>query len=79
MTIGLIPARLNSTRLPNKPLLQIEGLPLVMHVYFRAKLAKRLDRVIVCADDYKIYKTVKKYGGECILTSKKHINGLLRK
>lgn len=78
MIIGLIPARLNSTRLPNKPLLEIEGLPLVMHVYFRAKLAKKLDRVIVCADDYKIYQTVKKYGGECVLTNKKHKNGTER-
>ena len=41
MIIGLIPARLNSTRLPNKPLLNIEGYPLVMHVYSRAKLAKK--------------------------------------
>ena len=78
MIIGLIPARLNSTRLPNKPLLNIEGYPLVMHVYSRVKLAKKLDKVIICADDYKIYKTVKKYGAECILTSKKHKNGTER-
>jgi 3-deoxy-manno-octulosonate cytidylyltransferase (CMP-KDO synthetase) len=78
MIIGLIPARLNSTRLPNKPLLNIDGYPLVMHVYSRAKLSKKLDRVIICADDYKIYKAVKKYGGECILTSKKHKNGTER-
>lgn len=78
MVIGLIPARLNSRRLPNKPLLNIEGIPLVMHVYFRAKLSKKLDRVIVCADDYRIFKTVTKYGGECILTNKKHKNGTER-
>jgi 3-deoxy-manno-octulosonate cytidylyltransferase (CMP-KDO synthetase) len=78
MNIGLIPARLKSTRLPNKPLLNIEGMPLLMHVYFRAKLSKKLNKVIICADDKKIYKIVKRYGAECVLTSKKHRNGTER-
>jgi len=78
MNIGLIPARLKSTRLPNKPLLNIEGMPLLMHVYFRAKLSKKLNKVIICADDKKIYKIVKRYGAECILTNKKHRNGTER-
>ena len=41
--IGLIPTRLNSTRLPQKALMEIEGLPLVIHTYKRAKLSKLLD------------------------------------
>ena len=41
--IGLIPSRLNSSRLPQKPLLEIEGIPLVIHTYRRAKLSKKLD------------------------------------
>lgn len=78
MIIGLIPSRLNSTRLKHKPLLEIDGLPIIVHTFKRAMLAKKLDRVIVCADDQKIINVVKKYGGEAILTSKKHKNGTER-
>ena len=40
--IGLIPTRIGSTRLPSKPLLEINGIPLVIHTYKRAKLSKKL-------------------------------------
>ena len=75
MILGLIPARLNSQRLPGKPLIKIDGLPLVIHVLKRSLLCKKLDRVIVCADDKSIIQVVKKFGGEAILTSKRHKNG----
>ena len=78
MILGLIPARLNSQRLPGKPLIKIDGLPLVIHVLKRSLLCKKLDRVIVCADDKSIIQVVKKFGGEAILTSKKHKNGTER-
>ena len=39
-------------------------------------LSKKLDRVIVCCDDKRIFDVVKKHGGEAILTSKKHKNGM---
>ena len=55
--IGLIPTRLNSTRLPQKALMEIEGLPLVIHTYKRAKLSKLLDEVFICCDDNRIIKT----------------------
>ena len=51
MIIGLIPSRLNSRRLKNKPLLEIDGLPIIVHTFKRAQLSKKLDKVIVCADD----------------------------
>ena len=58
-TIGLIPTRLNSTRLPQKALLPMNGMPLIIHTYRRCKLAKELDDVIRCCDDVKILKIAK--------------------
>ena len=52
--IGLIPTRLNSTRLPHKSLLPINGIPMIIHTYKRSKLAKKLDDLIICCDDKKI-------------------------
>ena len=53
--VGLIPSRLNSSRLPQKPLIEIEGIPLVIHTYRRAKLSKKLDDVFICCDDKRIF------------------------
>ena len=78
MILGLIPSRLNSKRLKHKPLLSIDGLPIIVHTFKRAMLSKKLDRVIVCCDDKKIFDVVTKHGGEAILTSKKHKNGTER-
>lgn len=78
MITGLIPARLNSQRLPGKPLLKLDGLPLVIHVLKRAMLSKKLDQVIVCADDQSIVDVVRKFNGKAIITSKKHQNGTER-
>ena len=78
MIIGLIPARLKSSRLPNKPLLLIDNMPLIMHTLRRAQLCKDLDRVIVCADSSKIIDIVKKYRGEATKTSTSHTNGTER-
>lgn len=78
MILGLIPSRLNSKRLKNKPLLEIDGLPIIVHTFKRALLSKKIDRVIVCTDSNKIVDVVKKYGGEALLTNKKHKNGTER-
>lgn len=78
MILALIPARLNSSRLPNKPLLKIDNIPLVIHVMKRVMLCKSIHKVIVCADNVKIKNIVEKYGGECVLTSKLHKNGTER-
>ena len=78
MILGLIPSRLNSKRLKEKPLLLIDQLPIIVHAYKRAKLAKKLDEVIVCTDNQKIVETIKKHGGVALLTSKKHKNGTER-
>lgn len=76
--LGLIPTRIGSTRLPSKPLLEINGIPLVIHTYKRAKLSKKIDDLIICCDDEKILKIAKKFKAKCILTSKHHNNGTER-
>lgn len=78
MILGLIPSRLNSKRLKEKPLLLIDKIPIIIHAYKRAKLSKKLDDVIVCTDHKKIVEVVEKYGGKALLTSKKHNNGTER-
>ena len=67
--LGLIPARLSSTRLPQKPLLEIDGLPLIIHTFKRSSFAKKLDDLAVCTDSNDIKEIVEKYGGKCFLTS----------
>ena len=76
--VGLIPTRLNSTRLPQKALLPINKIPLVVHTYKRAKLSNLLEDVFLCCDDNKIKKEVQKFGVKTILTSKNHNNGTER-
>jgi 3-deoxy-manno-octulosonate cytidylyltransferase (CMP-KDO synthetase) len=76
--IGLIPSRLGSTRLKQKPLIKIGGIPIVIHTYKRAKLSKMLDDLYICCDDKKIRAICDNYGAKCILTSKKHKNGTER-
>ena len=76
--IGLIPLRLKSKRIFHKPLLNLIGLPLFVHVYRRAKLSLLLDDVIVCCDDFRIYNIAKKFNVKCIITKKTHKNGTER-
>lgn len=76
--IGLIPTRLNSTRLPQKALMEINKIPLVIHTYKRAKLSKSLDDVFICCDDEIVFRKVKKFNAKVIMTSKFHKNGTER-
>ena len=70
----LIPARMASTRLPGKPLLDIAGLPMIVHVLRRAEAAK-LGRVAVATDAPEIAAAVKAHGGEAVMTSADHPSG----
>ncbi|WP_455466331.1 3-deoxy-manno-octulosonate cytidylyltransferase [Bartonella sp. B39] len=72
--IILIPARIGSTRLPQKALAEIDGKPMVVHVAERAKKAA-LGRTIVATDHHGIAKAVTAYGHECIMTSCDHKSG----
>lgn len=75
--LGVIPARLASTRLPEKPLKIIEGYPMIQWVYERSKKSN-LDRVVVATDSEIVYNTVLSFGGEAILTKENHLNGTSR-
>lgn len=76
--IGLIPTRLNSLRLPQKALLPINNIPLIIHTYRRAKLSKLLDDVMICCDDIKILDIARKFKAKVMITSKNHQNGAER-
>ncbi len=73
--VAIIPARYGSTRLPGKPLARIGGKPMIQHVYENAARASALDRVLVATDDRRIEQTVRDFGGEVVMTSKKHASG----
>lgn len=76
--VAVIPARYGSTRLPGKPLVTLAGKPMIQRVYERAKLAQRVDRVIVATDDARIVKAVEGFGGEARMTRADHRTGTER-
>jgi 3-deoxy-manno-octulosonate cytidylyltransferase (CMP-KDO synthetase) len=76
--IVVIPARYGSTRLPGKPLVSLAGKSMIRRVYERAKLAQRVNRVIVATDDDRIVKAVQEFGGEARMTRPDHRTGTER-
>jgi len=73
--IGMIPARLQSRRLPEKALVDIMGLPMVVHTCKRAALSKTLDKVYLATDSEKIRDVAQKHGINVIMTSPDHTCG----
>jgi len=73
-TLILIPSRMAATRLPGKPLLKINNLSIISHVFKRAEEAK-IGEVVVATDNQEILKDVTKNGGKAILTNKNHKTG----
>tara|TARA_Y100000389_G_scaffold40625_1_gene35206 strand:+ start:171 stop:905 length:735 start_codon:yes stop_codon:yes gene_type:complete len=73
-TLIIIPSRLSATRLPGKPLLKINGLSIISHVFKKAEEAN-IGEVYVAAGDQEIVDDVKKNGGQSILTNKSHRTG----
>lgn len=73
-TLVVIPSRLASTRLPNKPLADIHGQPMIVHVLHRA-IEANLGPVLVAAGDAPIAAAVRAAGGEAILTDPAHPSG----
>lgn len=73
--IAIIPARLESTRLANKLLLEIKGKPLILYTLEQTKKAYGISRVIVATDSVKILETVQASGGEAVLTAETHQSG----
>ena len=70
--IGIIPARMKSSRLLGKAMKRICKIPMIGHVYFRSKLSNLLSDVFVATCDIEIKNYIKSIGGKVIITSKKH-------
>ncbi len=73
-TVILIPSRLDAKRLPNKPLLKINNISIINHVYKIAK-SSLIGESYVATGDKEIFEEVTKLGGKCILTKKDHKTG----
>jgi 3-deoxy-manno-octulosonate cytidylyltransferase (CMP-KDO synthetase) len=73
-TLVLIPARMAATRLPGKPLLDIAGVPMIVHVLRRAEAAQ-IGQVAVATDTPEIASVVKAHGGLAVMTSPDHPSG----
>jgi 3-deoxy-manno-octulosonate cytidylyltransferase (CMP-KDO synthetase) len=73
--VGIIPARWGSTRFPGKALHPIAGKPLLQLVWERCRQAKKLDRLIVATDDFRIAKAAFEWGAEVAMTSANHASG----
>ena len=71
-TAIIIPARYGSSRLEGKPLIVVEGKPVIQWVYEKAQQAKLADTIIVATDDERIFDAVKSFGGNVEMTSVNH-------
>lgn len=71
-TAIIIPARYGSSRLEGKPLIVVEGKPVIQWVYEKAQQAKLADIIIVATDDERIFDAVKAFGGNVEMTSVNH-------
>ena len=77
--IGIvIPARLESERLPRKVLKIFSGIPMIEHVWRRAQLTNPVIETVIATDSEEIKKICENFGAKCYLTSKNHPNGLSR-
>ena len=73
--IGVIPARYSSTRFEGKVLADINGKPMIQHVWEKAKLARLLDDVIIACDEQVVANIAKEFGAKVVLTAKQHVSG----
>ncbi len=70
--IGIIPARLASSRFPNKPMADILGIPMIGHCYIRSKMCETLNEVYVATCDEEIFDYIESIGGKAIMTADTH-------
>jgi 3-deoxy-manno-octulosonate cytidylyltransferase (CMP-KDO synthetase) len=70
--VGIIPARMGSSRFPGKPLALLHGIPMLGHVYFRSRLNRRLDALYIATCDDEIRQYADTIGAGCIMTSSSH-------
>ncbi|KAM5588240.1 3-deoxy-manno-octulosonate cytidylyltransferase, mitochondrial-like [Rosa sericea] len=76
--VGIIPARFASSRFPGKPLVPILGKPMIQRTWERAKLANKLDQLVVATDDKKIAACCSDFGANVMMTSETCRNGTER-
>ncbi len=70
--IGIIPARMSSSRFPGKPMKKILGIPMIEHCYVRSKMCPDIDEVYVATCDQEIYRYIIDIGGKAVMTSDVH-------
>lgn len=70
--IAIIPARMNSSRFPGKPMKEIHGVPMIGHCYFRTNMCDDLDGTYVATCDQEIFDYIKSINGKVVMTSGKH-------
>lgn len=70
--VGIVPARMGSSRYPGKPLEKILGMPMIGHVYKRAKMSKTLDEVYIVTPDEVIAEYAKSIGAKCVMGRNDH-------
>lgn len=73
--VGMIPVRMESSRLPNKAVKDICGLPMIIHTLKRTKMAKMLNDVYVATDNEEIKNLVESFGGKVVMTKREHQTG----
>ena len=70
--VAVIPARMGSSRYPGKPLIEIEGLPMIEHVRRRTLLCRAFSEVVVATCDNEIFEIILDFGGQVLMTSSGH-------
>jgi len=76
--IGIIPARMGSSRFPGKPLEKIHGMPMIGHCYHRTAIAPGIDKAYVATCDTEIYDYIISIGGNAIMTANTHTRATTR-
>jgi 3-deoxy-manno-octulosonate cytidylyltransferase (CMP-KDO synthetase) len=76
--IGLIPARMKASRFPGKPLFPIHGKPMIEHVWHRAAMYPKWDKLAICTCDKEIEDFGKSKGFDVVMTSDSHVRALDR-
>ena len=73
--VGMIPVRLESTRLPEKALALIQNIPMILHTWKRCSFSKLLTDLYVVTDSVKIKDLICSHGGKVIMTRSDHLSG----
>jgi 3-deoxy-manno-octulosonate cytidylyltransferase (CMP-KDO synthetase) len=76
--LGIIPARMDSSRFPGKPMAKIAGMPMIEHCFHRTRLSDGICSTYVATCDKEIYDHIVKIGGKAVMTSNKHTRATTR-